>query len=259
MKAARSYKYIPPVVLTAGLAGIVLRCLLYTFGPDDRGLISHSHPLHMACGAIALAVGIYLALSVRRREASENYRDNFPPNRQLLAAVIVVPLCFASSALTALSVSYDRIGTAWAVIGFAAVPGMAYALYCQMTGKRPFLLVHVLICLYFAMDMICRYRFWSGNPQLADYTFHLFACAFLSLNAYYRAALCAGMGSRRMLLFTGWMSVLFCMFSLVGPDSLFAGPDQLLRYLGGAVWAAGSMCTLTLPRHRKSHTGQEEP
>ena len=258
MKAAHTSKYRFLVVLAAGLAGILLRVLLYQFGPDDRGLISQTHPLHMVCLAIALGVGVYLALSVRNTGSSNDYRDNFPANRQMRSSVIVVPACFLVSAFATAEAALDRVDTAWTVMSFAVVPCMAYTLYCQMTGKRSFFLFHTVICLYFAVDMICRYRFWSGNPQLADYTFHLFACASLCLTAYYRTAFDVGMGSRRMLLFMGMMSVFFCMLSFVGPESFSTGPDQLSRYVGGALWAAASMCTQTLPR-RRQQPAQEGP
>lgn len=251
MKSLQKPNYIPHIVCAAGLIGLLLRVLLYAFGPDGRGLISNRHPLHIACWILAAAISAFVILSVRKLGGSDAYEDNFPANKNRIVITVLAAICFLASAFSAWELAADTVGSVWGIFSFAAVPCLAYTGYCQVTGKKPLFVFHGILCVFFALDMVCRYRIWSGNPQLPDYSFRLLACAFLTLTAYYRMAFDVGLGRRRMFLLCSLMAVFFCIVSVIGPGSQ-------AFYLGGALWALSILCPVKLRRKPKPET-REEP
>ena len=240
MKAHLKSNYIPLVILGAGLLGAALRSILYAVGFDEKGLLRPGHPLHILCWVLVLAVPVFLAVSLRKLDGSDRYEDNFPAAPQGLSAVILTTLWFLSNAFSALDQISDKFDLLAAVFGFLAVPCFAYTGYCRIKGKRPHFLFHTVVCLFFAMDLVCHYRRWSGDPQFADYCFQLFACIFLLLTAYQHTAFDVDMGRRQAYLFCSLMAAFLCILS-------FAGPGDTFFYFGGAVWTISGLCPLALP------------
>ena len=97
-------------------------------------------------------------------------------------------------------------------------------------------LLHGIITVFFAVDMLCRYRDWSGNPQLPDYVFQIFGCIGLCLCSYHRLAFDVELGKRRMLLWCSMMGLHLCI-------ACVSGPETEIFFLGGALWAGSCLCT----------------
>ena len=181
MKALHKTKNLPFLVFGAGLAGILLRVALYAVGADQRGLISNFHPLHLLCLLLTAATGVYIALTVRKADISGQI---VPAGKGAIVLPVLTTVWFLANAFTAIEQSHDRFDAIRAGLAFAAVPCFLLTGYSQYKQAKPFFGLHGVITLFFAIDMICRYRLWSGNPQTVDYIFHLFACVFLMLTAY---------------------------------------------------------------------------
>lgn len=237
MRSLPKYIHLPILAAATGAVGAFLRFFLYRTGFDEKGLLTARSPLHIACWVLAAAAAVCFALSVRKLDGSARYRNNFHASRVCGLGDLCAGALLLAASFLVMKDAQDRMEYARAFLGCLAACCLAVTGWCRMAGKRPFFAFHALVCVFFAVDMICRYRVWSGNPQLEDYCFHLLACVFLTLAAYHRTAFDAGMGSRRMSLFATLMAMMLCLLSLVGPDnSLF--------YLGGAVWAAANLCRL---------------
>ena len=131
------------------------------------------------------------------------------------------------------------------MLAFLSVPCLIFTGYCRIKGQRPFVLFHAVIFLFYALYMVCQYRVWSAEPQLPDYIFHIFACVFLTLTAYYHTAFDVGVGKRRMQLFCGLMAAYLCFLALVG-----SGDGRF--YFGSGVWAWANLCPLDPPASRQS-------
>jgi hypothetical protein len=112
-----------------------------------------------------------------------------------------------------------------------------------MNGKQPEFFFHGAVCLFFALHLVCCCRVWSSETQLARYGFALLASIGLMLTGYYHSAFVAGIGTRRMQLFTGLMTGFFCLAAI-------PGSGNPVLYLTGAAWALTNLCVLTPPKRR---------
>ena len=214
----------------AGLLGLLLRVLLYRTGFDGKGILSASNPLHLICLGLTAAMAVYLFFRVRRTAGSaENHTLRLPAG--VLAGVLL--LLYGIGQLTALSGPLTALRCALALAGALA---MVLSVCIRVRSGTMHMVCHGLICVFFALDMLCRYRGWSGNPQLPDYCFHVLAGVCLSLCSYHRLALDTGLGKHRSHSFACLMALYLCLLCL-------AGPESREFYLGGALWAAACLFT----------------
>lgn len=255
-------KYKPLFLATAaGVLGLCLRLIFYRIGFDDRNILSSSHPLHIACLVLAAIMAIYLLLAVRKTSISKDPLLNFPehPLRTagslaaagLMACYSTVLMQEAGSALdilrTALfpgaaltQVSGSILAVVRVFLTLAAALAMAIHPLISHRSGIPELCRHGVISVFFALDMLCRYQSWSGNPQLPDYVLQVFAGVSLALTGYQRLAFSTGLGKRRTMLFCSLMSLFLCLVCV-------AGPDTPIFYLGSAFWSGSCMCAFELP------------
>lgn len=213
----------------AGFLGLCLRSLLYRIGFDVKGILSSSHPLHMICLVLTAAMTVYLGIQAVRAKHSEE------PNlwiRFLLGILggyfLMIHGLTLARELSGM-LSFLRCGLA--LLGAVA---MMAAVFPPVKERQIHMTCHGLVCVCFAVDMLCRYQNWSGNPQLPDYCFHVLACVTLSLCTYQTLALHVGLAKPRLHRFFCLMTLYLCLLSLVGPE-----PWEF--YLGGAFWAAACL------------------
>lgn len=231
---------LPFLVLAAGGMGLTLRVMLYTLGLDVRGLLPRYHIFHVLCLVLTVCVGSALVLAARRLRGSGRYKANFPRSTVAALGTWAGSLWILTAAFTMLHRIREPLDLVLAVLAFCAVGCMMVTGSCRFRGKRPNFLYNGLICVFYACNMVCQYRSWSGNPQLPDYIFHLFACIFLTLTAYYRSAFDLGQGRRGRFLLCDLMAVYLCFLSMVG-----AGDGRF--YFGSGLWALSNLCALEPP------------
>jgi len=235
-------KHPAPIAAGAGLLGFLLRTLLYRTGFDEKGILSASHPLHLACLVLALATGICLAFWARKPGQS---RGN-PRLRLLLgllAGCLLLPQGWALLRQAASPLTLIR-----SVLALAAALAMAV---CAFPGASGFQATscYGLICIAYGADMLGRYRDWSGNPQLPDYVFHVLAGVALTMTAYQTLALHTGLGKPRLHCFFCLLALFLCLLCLAGPESRGF-------YLSGALW--GAACLITTAPPEPEEIPQEE-
>lgn len=250
----QTYPSLPalPVAAAAGLAGTVLRLLLYRTGFDEKGILSSGHPLHLSCLALAAGMLVYFAFRVRK---TENTVTGRPVPRLLLGlAAGCLMLIQGLSLYRGISPDlwlaapmslYRRISGALPLVRCAlmVLAGIAMGI-CTLPGNRSRTLAtvcHSIVCIAFAADMLGRYQVWSGNPQLPDYVFHVLAGVALSLGSYQTLALYTGLGKPGLQRFFCLSGLFLCLLCLVGPD-----PWNF--YLSGALWSAACLLTTVPPQ-----------
>lgn len=235
---------LPFLILGAGGTGLVLRVLLYTLGTDSRGLLPRYHPLHVVTLVLTAATAIGLFWIIRKLDGSNRYRKNFPASFPAGFVTFFSAGWLLLVAFSLLERAAGKLDMVLAVLAFLSVPCLVVTGIFRIKGKRPLFLFHGFVFLFYALYMVCQYRVWSAEPQLPDYIFHIFACVFLTLTAYYHTAFDVGAGRRRMLLFCSLMAAYLCFLSLVG-----SGDGRF--YFGGGVWALANMCPLDPPPRKQ--------
>jgi len=240
MKNMKKTAFLVPAVLLLAAAAWALRRELYAVAVDEKNLLVANHPLELALWAVVLAGTALIGLTVRKLDGSCVYEDNFQPSA--LAGLGHFLMAYAIGMMVLLNdfQGSDRIALIQRVLGIVAVPGLLWGGISRMRGKKPFFLIHGVLCLFLLLNIISRYQSWSGNPQLQDYVFELLAAVALILFSYHCAAFEAGIGKRRGLLAAGLLAVLLCGGAL-------ADAENPGLYAGGAVLAMTNLCRLDPP------------
>ena len=240
MKRPVSYKLLPWPIAAMGCMSLFLRFALYTM-ENQIGLLPARHPLYLASLVLAGAAASILLGFLPRLKGPQGYQENFPFSRPRAQGSFVAGLLMFPIAAGIFSSYTTILQLIWGVLGFAASVCLIASGYFQLKDEKPPFFLYLVICLFFVCHMVCSYQSWSGNPQVEDYIFSLFACIFLSLFAYQKAAFSTEMGSRRILLFSGLMAVFFCSGAL-------HSPDDARFYAAGGLWAISNLCVIDPPK-----------
>ena len=242
MKNILKPKNLPVAVGGLGVIGMLLRFLVNWIALDQRGQIIANHPLVMMLWLVTAAAVVLTVTMVWNLDGGRKYAPNFPASKAAAGGCGLMALC----TMVTVALSWERSGLGlWRyALGVAAGSCLIFLAFARFRGVKPAFFFHTVVCAFFAIHMISRYRPWSGDPQLMDYLFEVFACIGLMLFAYYQASFEVGMGKRRMQLGIGLLTAYCCLTAL--PGSLFP-----LLYAGGAVWTLTNLCNLTPPPRRK--------
>lgn len=242
MKTFLNPKDLPLAAALMGIGGALLRLLVMLLAVDRRGLIQPGHILVILLWAVTGLTVLLVTLPVLKLGGSRKYNLNFFPSKAAAFGCGLMALCVLVTA--AFSLERSGLGYLRYGMGLAAGSCLIFLAYSRFQGISISFLFHCIACIFFAIHMVSRYRIWSGNPQLLDYVFEVFACVGLMLFAYQQAAFELGMGKRRMQLWLGLLTAYCCLTAL-------PGASYPLLYLGGAVWTLTNLCTLTPPPRRK--------
>lgn len=228
MKTLLSPRNLKLLLPGCGLLGFLLRLLLVATGTDGKGLIVSFHPAWIALLALTCAVFAALLRSRSDFRGFADYRASFPRSVPAPAAGVLVAVCAGSAAIR-----HFRTGPVFpgppnilttaafflsgAVMVLAAL-SFVLAGFCRLTERKVPFGMHVMICIWFAMEMLNLYQTWSFDPQIQNYCFQLFACIALTMTAYQLACFDIGKGSHRKLWFWGLAAVyLGCLCISSGP------------------------------------------
>ncbi|MBR4290058.1 MAG: hypothetical protein IKT52_05390 [Oscillospiraceae bacterium] len=230
MKIHRNPKLLKLLILGSGILGLVLRIVFYATGVDGRGLLVSNHPAVIALWCLTAAVAAVLLVFSFKITGSAEYAEAYPVSipAALGAFAAMTGMAFATG--REFAEFSNRLNLIVWVLGICSMAAMGRVGLCRLTGKKPYFLLHVVVCIYFAMRMVSQYRAWSADPCLQDYCFYLCAYVALMLAAYHQAAFDAGVGKHRGLWFCSLAAVYLCCLSLKGSS------DSLLL-LGSAAWA----------------------
>lgn len=231
------------LILCAGLLGAELRMVLYTTAMDHKGLLIAGHWAATAVLVLTFLVLGVLVFCCRRIRGPQDYRDSYPASLIPALGSLICAVGFLVTGLGDLkevTLSLDRIA-AWLSILSAAA--LVYAALCRALGKCPFFGAHALVCITFALRMVCQYRLWSSDPQLQDYVFYMLSHVGLMLTAYHLSAFDAGLGHHRTLWFLGLASTYLSLLSVYGCKNR-------LFMLCCALWALTCLSNLKRPGRR---------
>lgn len=232
-----------------GVLGLALRLLIEAVAVDEKGLIITAHPALLALWALTAAAAIVLVLGVRSIRGPESYQEAFPGSipatvagtLAAITAVLAVKAHFQAGPVGAVNFMGTIAFYLTGVLMELASVAFIVAAVGRLNGWQPKFLLHVAICIYFALKLLDLYRTWSFDPQLYDYCFQLLACIALTMTAYQLACFDLDKGSHRKLWFWGLAAAYLCWLSAA--DGTF--------FLAGALWSWTNLTSLRIRRERK--------
>ena len=226
----RPLKY---TVLGCGAAGFGLYRLLYATGVDGRGLLVANHPAWVGLCVLALALGVVILCSTAGIRGTGS---RFPRSIPAGISCALAAAAAAYSAWNGWMEGYILYGLP-ALLAAAALVTVAF---CRFSGLKPYFLLHVVVCIYFALQMLKIYQSCSFDPQVQGYLFQMLACIGLTITAYQLANFDLGKGSHRWLWTAGLCTVFLC--------AVAAGTSASGTYMTGAIWAFTNLSDLRLRR-----------
>lgn len=234
MKKLLERKNMPWIVLGLGVLGYLLRTGLYAAAVDEKGLLLRGHPLEWALWLLAALTGVLVPVFVQKLDGSNKYEHNFGPSGIGAWFTGLFALLGVGGTVLLEGPGMTRLELAGFACGVLAAGTLIRAAVLRRRGSKPSFLPYCILCVYLALYMINHYRLWSGDPQLMDYVFQLFAVIFLTLFAYQQSAFCLGLGDRRTLLTAGLLGTFACAVSMSG---------SLLSAMG-LLWCLTNLCSL---------------
>ena len=217
--------------LAAGLAGLLLRQVLYVTGTDSKGLLPDFHWAGILLWILTLAVGILLVL--RTKALPRETSGDIAPG----AGCLILGAAVLISAFTGAPDKSSLLAAISRVLGIAAGVALAAWGISRFLHRQPWWLLPVIVFVFFTFRTVLKYRLWSSHPQLQDYFFYLGAHVCLMLASYYHGAAAAEMGTPRLLWIFSLGAVFFCCVAIPrSADPLFL--------LACGVWA---FCNLSCP------------
>lgn len=250
MKKILQPKYLPLMVLCAGLLGGLLRAWLYANGTDAKGLLITTHPANILTWLLTAAMIILVNIDCRPLKEANKFRFNFPASITSAAGCAAAALGVLVDALG--HFGGDALQNTTGFLGIFSTAALLFIGYCRLKGRYPSVLFNGLICLYLMLTLVGLYRSWSAKPQLQDYVFPLLGCVFVMLGCYHDAAFAAHAGSRQKHTFNHMMAVFFCLVSL--PHN-----ENHLFYLSLAAWMLTGHCNLTPMAHTPRSAADQVP
>lgn len=237
MKQHSAGKKLPEMTLLWGLLALVLRWQLYRTGVDAKGLLVQHHPLSIALMVLSAGVLIRILLAAGKQKDDRSYEDCCTSG--LLPAVgnLAAGAGILVTVLTAAPGMGSYLTIVWRYLGLAAPVCLLLAGAMRMLGKKPFFLLHVVVCLFFVVHIVTRYQLWSGHPQMQDYVFSLLGAMALMFFGFYTAALEADCGNLPVMRGMGLAAIYLCTAEL-------ARSACPALYLGGILWVLTDLCTM---------------
>ena len=216
MKLSTKPEKLKLLILGAGLLGGLLRALLYATGTDEKGLLVPGHWAGIALWILTAAVGVILALTLRKIPNPDACGDACPASVLSAGGSFLAAVGFLVSGLSGWGRTASSMDSAVGGLSLLSAAALGYVGFCRLTRKKPIFLCHAAVCVCFALRMVCQYRSWSSDPQLQDYCFHMTAHVCLMLASYHMAAFDSGAGRRKTLWFLGCAGAYLCLVSLWG-------------------------------------------
>ena len=244
-------KHLPLLCAGLGILTAALRLVQASFGTDAKGLLILWHPLDLLVWAVTAATAIFVVLAVRKLDGSSLYADNFAPGTP--AAIGCTALMGGIAAVVSVAPNiFIRLEVIRMYLGLLALPALLWVGACRIRGKKPFFLLHGVVCLFLVIHTVSHYQSWCARPLMQSFFFPMAASIFMTLFAYYQTAFDVELGNRRMLLGVGLLGSFLCLAAA-------ARGEDLMLYLGGAVWMLTNLCSLTpVPKKEEPAPKKEE-
>lgn len=257
MRKIINSKTIPFLVIICSVIGLALRLWTIGDGADAFGLYA---PKPLAWTVLWVFTAVVVAMIVFANwplKKTGSYEENYPKSLfgmigNVLAGIGVVLYSLPTVIGDTLpGGSFLFYSVPWVDItgqpgipdlitgiGGLAAGGILIVLgVFRFLGKKPNFLLHGVLCLYFALRLFNRCRFWSDEPQVGVIVLPFLASLTLMLASYQRTCFDVDLGNRRSSLLWSLLGVYLCVLALPSMEEIFF-------YGGCALWLLSDLCSL---------------
>ena len=242
---------VPVMIMTIILAGLgfFLRHTQLQTAFDAIGVIPGSKMTLIWVSVFVVLLFVAMSFLLRNRKKYQSLASTRPLPLAggcaagILLAVDSVLLLIANSQKVDLVIGLGGVAAAACWIGVSVL---------RYRGAKAHAALYLVPVVFFVVELVCRFRFWTRDPVILDYCFDLLAlissmCGLLHLSAY-----CFDQGARRITVFFALCGIYFSAGAMAG-----ASAEMLLGYLAAAIWLLVQLWLLLRPMPRKSR-GEEE-
>ena len=223
-------------LLTCGV-GLLLRVWLMTSGVDQKGFFVTGHLAGILLFLLVIGAIVSLFLLTRDLVEAGKYEFNFPASDIGSYGAYIAAAGIGISSFVDIFLASDTLSMLAALFGMIAALLLVLTGSARRRGTVPSMLIHIGICVYLVLRLVCYYRHWNADPQILDYCFQLVATACLMLTTYQRATFDAREGKRRPYAFWSLATIFFSCISLIGWSNI-------LFFLSVIVWQITDLCSL---------------
>ncbi len=233
-------KYLPYanyLAAAAGVAGALLRWWTLSVGPDAKGLYPAAHPGWIGYLLVMLAAGAVFFLMSRGCGKNGSWSANFPGGILPAIGQVAAAAALVLQALPQLSVG-DKVHTISGVLGLCGAAALVWAAAQHLQKKAPVGLLHLLPCLYFALQLFFVGKASGNETQLLRFLPQVLAFGLSALASYELTGFSVNIGNRSKSLFWSLTAAALCFAAAPGGNWFF---------LGLALWHLLSHCSLSEP------------
>ncbi len=212
-------RYANYLTLLCGSLGMLLMVWLRSNGTDERGLYPARHPAWTLLWILTLLMPVGLWLLRRHAGSNTNYDNNFPASWLAAAGYVVGS---SGMIVTGIAMLDDaRLLTAiTACLAILSGIALLYGAFNRLTGRKGFLSVHCLPCLFFMLELFCLGQTLGAEPEMCRYLFPFLAVLSTIPACYWLWSFDVALGNRGKCLF-------WC---------LAAGYCNLVAAIGSEIW-----------------------
>ena len=237
---------LPYFTLIAGAMGLVLWAIYLKTQMGPGGLLTANHPLSILTYILTAVTLAVVAVCVQPLKIlPRRYRRPFRKTTRASLGCAAAGIGILFAGLQQFLRQASMLNLIAMVMAFVAAGCFGFLAYARQKGSRPHYLVHAGIIVYLMLNLVCQYRLWSPEPQLALYFFPLMASVCLMFTSYQALCLDLRQEDRRFYAFFSQAALFFCCLSLMDTQRYF--------YLGMGIYCATNLCSL-----RVSHSYYEK-
>lgn len=233
-------KYLPYanyLAAAAGILGALLRQWTLSTSMDENGLYPAAHPGWIGYLLVMIAAAAVFFLMTRDPGKNGSWSANFPGGILPAMGQAAAACALVLQALPQLAVG-DNLHTVSALLGLCGAAVLAWTAVRQLQGQDPQGLLHLLPCLFFALQLFLLGKTSSNETQLLRFLPQVLAFGLSALASYELAGFGADIGNRSRSLFWSLLAAALCLAAV-------PGGNWALLPLG--LWHLLSHCTLTEP------------
>lgn len=193
-------RYANLIVLGAGAVGFLLMHWLFASGTDERGLYPANHPAWILLGILTIAVALIAWLLARQAGNNRNYRQNFPASIAGALGCTAAGVGLLAGGLHAMNAEI-LLGTIAGILGILGAIPMFWAAVCRFRGLRNKVLVHILPCFFFVLQLFMLGQEFGDEPEIYRYLYRFGAAVTMIPACYWLWSFDVNMGKRRSCLF----------------------------------------------------------